>query len=176
MDWHWGDMLIKYDKWLYYHNIGAMPSFEYYDVSPRLWYHPNIAPRKKCYLGYTLQSSTTISGGNWRNIQTRREYITHAIYLSTVYREQCPYEFSVYSDITHCKSRFVGIHCISIPERFISKVRRITVSWTRVVRRTMHCSEVMFRFLFKINIDSTCWNFSAMKAYKLNNNYTCWLL
>ena len=48
---HWGDMLIKYDKWIYYHNIGTMPSFEYYDISSKLWYHPNIVPRKKCYLG-----------------------------------------------------------------------------------------------------------------------------
>ena len=31
-----------------------MQSFEYYDISPRLWYHPNIAPRKKCYLGSTV--------------------------------------------------------------------------------------------------------------------------
>ena len=55
LDRHWGDMLIKYDKWLYYHNIGAMPSFKYYDISLRLWYHPNIAPYK-CYLGYNTAS------------------------------------------------------------------------------------------------------------------------
>ena len=50
LDRHWDDLLIKYGKWLYYHDVQAIPSFEYYDIP------------QDCDITLTLPQKTMLPG------------------------------------------------------------------------------------------------------------------